>query len=85
MIEAKAFGICPGIEIAEALTKMLKQLKTEEQPAQFVLKKEFIISPLKSCPFEKCMLPIRLAITSGVRERLRTKTARDFCWKAYGR
>ena len=24
------------------------------------------------------MLPIRLAITSGVRERLRTKTARDF-------
>ena len=28
MIEAKAFGICPGIEIAEALTKMLKQLKT---------------------------------------------------------
>ena len=30
MIEAKAFGIYPGIEIAEALTKMLEQIKTKE-------------------------------------------------------
>lgn len=42
MIEAKAFGICPGIEIAEALTKMLKQLKTEEQPCTVVFELSLI-------------------------------------------
>lgn len=49
MIEAKAFGICPGIEIAEALTKMLKQLKTEEQPCTVVFEKGiYYISDRKS-------------------------------------
>lgn len=53
MIEAKAFGICPGIEIAEALTKMLKQLKTEEQPCTVVFEKGIYYIYAEKLPVRK--------------------------------
>ena len=53
MIEAKAFGICPGIEIAEALTKMLKQLKTEEQPCTVVFEKGIYYISAEKLPVRK--------------------------------
>lgn len=53
MIEVKAFGIYPGIEIAEALTKMLEQIKTKEQPCTVVFEKGIYYISAEKLPVRK--------------------------------